>query len=236
MQRFLERTNVRQEAATLGQVRHALRVLEDILAERTNTGTFSPDMLMRLAQVEESIGTIVERNRILVEELRQRLRTMMQLSGKRGAVQTAAFLGEEGAQAAHDMRLLVAVMMADYRISEARLYHAIEHAPGDVERRMSGTCEKAKEYRGIMESLPLLEDVKQHAQACVQEMAWWERHLTARGIVREVDRISTLPLGDSRPPNLDGGAGTSHSYVFWQDQDGRIQVKLLNQGVEKSPR
>lgn len=232
VQRSLERASIRHEAATLGQVRHALRVLDDILEERRSTGTFSPDMLMRLAQVEESIGSVVERNRVLVEELRERLHTLMQSSGKTGAVQTAAFLSEEGRQAAYDMRLLVSVMMADYRVSEARLHYAIEHAPADVERRLEGTRQKSMEYRGVLESLPVLDDVKRHAQACVEEMGWWERSLTARGVVRQVARVGSLPLSDADRHAPDVGTGTHDSYVFWQDQGGQIQVKLLDGGKD----
>lgn len=230
VQRALERVNIRHEATVLGQVRHALRVLDDILEERRNTGTFSADMLMRLAQVEVSIGAVVERNRILVEELRLKLQVIKRSSGKSGAMQTSTFLSEEGAQAGHDMRLLVAVMMADHRVAEARLYHALEHAPADVERRLEGARAKATEYRGIMESLPVLDDLKQHARACVEAMAWWERNLTARSVVREVDRLSSLPSGDVRQNAPDHESVSRESYMFWQGPEGQIQVKLLENG------
>jgi hypothetical protein len=233
MQRLLERASIRQEAATLGSLRHALRVLDDILAERATTGTFSPDMLMRLAQVEEAIGSVVERNLILVEQVRQKLQAIVQLSGKTGAVHAAAFLNEEGAQGAQDMQLLVAVMMADYRVDEARLYYALEHAPADVERRLARIQEKACEYGRAMASLPMLGELQQHARACLEEMGWWERNLTARGIVRDVERAATLPFTAMPPQASAPPSGAPPSYVFWQDADGRVHVKLLRDGGER---
>ncbi|MCK6587253.1 MAG: hypothetical protein L6Q76_06680 [Polyangiaceae bacterium] len=230
MQRSLERESIRQEAATLGNVRHALHVLDDILAERATTGTFSSDMLMRLARVEEVIGSVVERNLILIEGIRQKLQAIVQRSGKDGAVHASAFLNEEGPQAVHDMRLLVAVMMADHRVDEARLYYALEHAPTDVERRLARIREKAVEYSRAINSLPMLGELQQHARACVEEMGWWERNLTSRGVVREVERAAALPLTSAPRQSAAKASETSPSYVFWQDSNGQIHVKLLAEG------
>ncbi|HMY20805.1 MAG TPA: hypothetical protein PKA58_30985, partial [Polyangium sp.] len=104
MQRSLERIAIRHEAEVLGKANQAIRMLEDLLQERQNTGTFSPDILTRLALVEKTIGSIVERNRILVDQLKQRINALRQTSGKIGAAQVSAFASEEWAQAIHDMR------------------------------------------------------------------------------------------------------------------------------------
>lgn len=226
MQRSLERIVLRQEAEVLGKANHALRVLEDILQERRTTGTFSQDMLTRLAHVEETIGSIVERNAILVGVLEQKICKLKGARGKDGLAQVNSFVSEEHEQATHDMRLLIAAMKADCRIAEARIYYALEQAPADVERRLENARTKATEYRNIMASLPLLGELQQHARDCIEELSWWERNVTARGVVKEAQRLASIRPDesiDTQGPR----ASAPQSYAFWKDNDGNVHVKLF---------
>lgn len=230
VQRSLERSSSRQEAATLGELRSALHVLNDILAEQRNTGTFSPDMLTRLALAEKSSRSIVERNKILVDGMQTRIRGVKQASGKSGAVAAATFLAEEAAQGDYDMRLLVATMLVTHRIEQARLLVAIEHSPTDVERRMKQIQQMVMEDRRTLECLPDFGEVKQHAVACVNEMSWFERSITARGVVRDVNGSSPVPPRIGNPDVLSDANETRGQYVFWQEPDGRRRIHILTKG------
>ncbi|MDF5713899.1 MAG: hypothetical protein PUP93_08390 [Rhizonema sp. NSF051] len=67
MMRKIERLEVRQEAEVLGRVLQATKTLEDLLAEYSHTGIFTSLMMQRLAIVEQEVGAVVQRNRILID-------------------------------------------------------------------------------------------------------------------------------------------------------------------------
>lgn len=227
MQRNLETLQARQEAAVLGRVRWAVNTLDDILAERANTGTFTPEMDTRLADVDKTIGPMVERNRVLVDSFRTKAATVHRLGGKTGAVSASALLKEEGPQAVHDMRLLMGLVAADMRVQEARLYRTMECNPKDVQRRLHRVTEKVGEYREALDNLPSVEGLERHAKVCVEEMGWWQRNVFARGVVDEVSQLSKIEFRDVKVPNASAQLPATGSYVFWKDQPGATQVRML---------
>ena len=227
MQRKLETLQARQEAAVLGEVRWAARVLDDILAERANTGTFTPDMDTRLAQIEKTIGSILERNRALVELFRDKSKAVQTVAGKAGAAQATALLQEEGRQVAHDMELLIGVVAADMRVEEARLFGTMERNPKDAERRLDRINKKLTEYRKALDDFPSLEELASHAKASVKDMDWWDRNIVARGLVKEVEKLTELGIRDVRRVESGAEAPAASSYVFWKDHSGVTHIRML---------
>ncbi|MEM4725083.1 MAG: hypothetical protein QXP01_08745 [Candidatus Hadarchaeum sp.] len=229
MHRKLETLNDRMEAEILGEFRWAVKALRDILAERANTGRFTQDMLIRLASVEKSIGSILERNCILVDLFGKKAGEVKKRRRKDGAVRASSLLREEGHLAVHDMELLVGLVAADLQLEEARLHAVMEHNPIDVQRRVSLISQKVGEYRQLMSKLPSVEAIADHAQKCVKEMGWFQRNIFARGVVREVREVAQMGLRDVNihknflrmTNNLVAG------YVFWRDEAGRIQARIL---------
>lgn len=226
-QRSLERLNARGEAEILGQVRHSMRKLDDIRVEHETTGMFTRDMELRLALVERDIGSIMERNAVLVETFRGKTHGVFTLRGKQGAVTAATLLNEEGGQALHDMDLFTALMAADLGIQEMRLRLAMEQAPKDAGRRMENIREKVHEYREVIKSLPSLEGVRSHAEECVDEMGWWQRKVLARSVVKDVKSLQARDIAARAAvlPNPD--KQLQPSYVFWKDKQGVKHVFML---------
>jgi len=227
MQRKLENMQVRQEAEVIGEVRWAVRTLEDILDERANTGTFTQDMLIRLAQVEKSIGCTLGRNRALMDQFHAMAKSVRGVRGKSGAVRGTALLQEEGRQAVRDLELLVGLAAADLRVEEARLYAGMEHSQTDVQRRLKAVTEKVDDYQQMLSHLPSVEGITDHVKRCVDEMGWWQRRVFSRGVVKEVTAVARAGLRDVSVPGLHESSSGAPGYVFWRDDKGVMHVRML---------
>lgn len=230
MQRGLETLQERAEAEILGQVISAIGILDDILEERATTGTFTAEMSGRLAPVEQTIGSLFNRNRTLVERFRLKARTAQRHGGKAGAVRSATLAREQGPQAMHDMELLIALMAGDLRVRRALLLVAIERNPKDTERRVKAVAAKIEEYQELLTNFPSVKQLERHARACVEEMGWWSRNVFSRGVVEHVDSLGELNLADVRPRKLSPAQPTP-SYVLWRDKHGVNQVRILGSGT-----
>ena len=213
MQRKLETIAARSEAGILGEVLNAVRTLDDILAEHANTGTFTRNMETRLALVEQTIGSVLERTRSLVDLFRSKASEVHRLGGKTGAVRTTNLLQEEGGQAVHDMEMLFGLAAADLRVEEARMHHAMEHNPADLQRRLNTVTAKIDNYHDLLRNLPSVESLESHAQACVEEMGWWQRKVFARGV-------------GSRRTLLSGASRRQSAGSIWRELD-RGQLRVL---------
>ncbi len=220
----------RSEVSVLGEVLNAIHTLNDILAERANTGTFTRDMETRLALAEQAIGSILERNRSLVDLFHSKASEVYRLSGKTGASRTTNLLKEEGGQATHDMEMLVALVMADLRIGETRMYHAMERNPADIQRRLDGAKAKVDEHRELLKNLPSVEGLESHAQKCVTEMSLWERNVSARGVRKETAKLASIELSDVEVPIQADESSTMDRYVFWKDEAGDTKIYMLSNG------
>lgn len=234
IQRTLKSLQIREEATILGEIHASLNILEDIFAERMQTGIFTQDMSIRLAQAEKSILTMLERDRILVNFFSEKAKEVKNHKGKRGAHSMAELLNEDGSQAIHDMQCLVGLVAADLKVEQARLLLAIQNNPADVGRRQERIHKKMEDYRQVLTDLPSVEKLKQHAYDCLEAMHWWDRHIFQRSTVDEVGKIGSLGLKDVKPqlatlnPSLDG-------YVFWKDQNGTHVLALPGDDLEVKP-
>ena len=230
MQRTLETIVARNEAGVLGKVINANHTSDDIETERANTGTFTRDMETRLALAEETIGSSFERNHILVDRFHSKTSEVHRLGGKTGAVRATKLLEEEGGQAMYDMKMLVALAAADLRNASLRVYHAMEHNPADTQRRLNKAKAKVDKYRELLENLPSVEGLKSHAKKCVEEMSWWERNVSARGVRKETAKLASLELRDVKVPVQAGESPTMGRYVFWKDEAGDTKIYMLPNG------
>ena len=230
MQRKLETIVARSEAGVLGEILNAVRTLDDILAEHANTGTFTRNMETRLALVEQTIGSILERNRGLVDLFRSKASEVHCLGGKTGAVRATSLLQEEGGQVVHDMEMLFGLAAADLRVEEAQMHHAMEYNPADLQRRLDKVTEKIDNYHDLFRNLPSVESLESHAQACAEAMGWWQRKVFARGAGKEAAGLSSLKLRDAKLPVRSGESLTGGSYVFWKDEAGVTKIHMLPNG------
>ena len=234
LQRRVEQLHLRQDATVLGEVRHALRVLDDIEGEHMTTGVFSDAMLYRLALAEKTIGSTVERNQLLVEVFRAQADRAKRLGSKEGAATTAALLHEQGSQVRHDMELLVAVCNADLRVERALLLHAMDRAPADLPRRLARVAERVEAYREVLEHLPSLSELGDHAARCVEDMGWWRRNVFARSVAKHAGSVGRLDLRDVAVGDVRATDDHAPSYVFWKDDNARLHVRALP-GIRVAP-
>jgi hypothetical protein len=234
LQRRVEQLHLRQDATVLGEVRHALRVLDDIEGEHMTTGVFSDAMLGRLALAERTIGSTVERNQLLVEVFRAQADRAKRLGSTAGAATTAALLHEQGSQVRHDMELLVAVCNADLRVERALLLHAMDRAPADLPRRLARVAERVEAYREVLEHLPSLSELGDHAARCVEDMGWWRRNVFARSVAKHAGSVGRLDLRDVAVGYVRATDDHAPSYVFWKDDNARLHVRALP-GIQVAP-
>lgn len=223
MMRKIERIEVRQEAEILGRVVQATKTLEDLLAEKCNTGIFTSLMMQRLAIVEQEIGAVLERNRILIGRFAEQATASCQHYGKHGAEKVATLLNEEAPTVIHDMQLLVGIITAQSRIHEAYLYYALQENPNDVTRRMEEAQLRNKEFKSIISSFPSISQLRAHAEECMNEMNWFERNIFNRGTQQRVQELANIqdPYALQQNSSLAG----IPSYCFWQDEDG-LNVRI----------
>lgn len=234
IERCLAELHVRQEAAVMGEIHYAISVLDDILHERMNTGVFTSDASNRLALVEKSILSLLERNRLLVERFRNKAKKVKKMHRKRGARSAASLLKSDGPQAIHDMQCLVGLIAADIKLEQALLLLAMQNNPMDVGRRQERLKRKMETHCQIVENLPSVQEIKKHAQACVRAMKWWERLFDFGKTQNEVQGSLNLRLKDISPdfsalkPSLGG-------YVFWQDADGSHAFSMSGDDLVLQP-
>jgi len=230
MQRSIERLLVRQEAAILGEVRSAAAILDDLLAEHRQVGSFSTEMTVRLALVEQTVGSLLQRNRILVEAFRQKAARVTREGGKGGAAAAATLITEEGAQALNDMDLLVGLMRLDLEVERARIRQALEMSPLDVPRRFAALQERVGIYQEVLADRLSIGQIQAHARACVDEMSWWQRKVSARGIVRAVRDANQLQDDDggARALAVEPSLEPRPDLIIWRDESGRNQARLLS--------
>ncbi|KYC34903.1 hypothetical protein WA1_50220 [Scytonema hofmannii PCC 7110] len=218
MMRKIERLEVRQEAEVIGRVLQATKTLEDLLTEYSHTGIFTSLMMQRLAIVEQEVGSVLERNRILIDRFAEQAKASRQNRGKHGAEQIATLLREEGPTVIHDMQLLVGLMGSQSRLHEAYLYYALQENPNDVNRRMEDIEIRNEEFQTVISGFPSITELRSHAERCLEEMNWFEKNLFNRTTKQQVQQLSNIQ--DPFAPQKSSALAVVPSYCFWQDEDG----------------
>ena len=72
--------------------------------------------MTRLAIVEQEIGSVLERNKLIVEYFAERAKAIQNTKKTQGAELSSALLQEEGSTTIHDMQLLSGLISAQSRI------------------------------------------------------------------------------------------------------------------------
>jgi hypothetical protein len=218
MMRKIERLEVRQEAEVLGRVLQATKTLEDLLAEYSHTGIFTSLMMQRLAIVEQEVGAVLHRNKILIDRFAEQAKASRQNRGRRGAEQMTTLLHEEGSTVIHDMQLLVGLISAQSRIHEAYLYYALQESPNDVSRRMENVQLCNEEFQVVISGFPSITELRKYAEQCLEEMNWLEKNIFNRATRQQVQQMGNIQ--DPFASQQNSALAVVPSYCFWQDEDG----------------
>lgn len=227
----LQELHVRQEAAVLGEIHYAVDVLDDVLNGRMSTGMFSDDGISRLALAEKSIRSILNRNKLLVERFRDKAQRVKDRQGKQGARKAAELLKTDGAQAVHDMQCLVGLIGAELKLEQALLLLAMQTNPADVGRRQERIRVRIQSHHEAIENLPSVEEIEDHAQACLRAMTWWERLFDLDQTKDEVKSAQKLNLSDIHLQPNEMQSGLS-GYVFWRDETGTHVFSMTGEDLQ----
>jgi len=215
--RKIERLEIRQEAEVLGRVLQGIHTLEDLLAEYSYTGNFTSLMMQRLAIAEQEVGSVLQRNKILIDRFAEQAKVTRQSRGKQGAEKVATLLHEEGSTVIHDMQLLVGLISAQSRIHQAYLYYALQENPNDVNRRMADTQRRNEEFQTLISGLPSIAELRGYAEQCLQEMNWFEKNIFNRSTQQQVKKLDEIEDPFALQQSFE--SGIAPSYCFWQEQE-----------------
>lgn len=223
MVRQIERLSFRQEAGVLGGVLASLKILDNLIAEYQHVGSFSSASMNRLALAEHEIGSIDERNRILIDRFANQAQKVRESKGCNGVDQTTTLLQEEGETAMHDMSLLTILIAAQSKIDQLLLYNDMAHQPGFAEQRLAMAHERTLEHRSVINGFPSVASLEQHARQCLGEMNWFQRNIFSRSSVDNVRQVSSF--GINHEANV-ASPDLVPNFCIWQDGSG-INAKLV---------
>ncbi|MBK5970469.1 hypothetical protein CCR91_17330 [Thiorhodovibrio winogradskyi] len=221
MTRQMEAIALRQEADALGRVYQSINALDEIIDEYICTGRFSDLARERLSISEHVIGSILERNKIIISHFAERVNGIRNQRGAQGAEQAAALIQEQGGSIIHDMQLLNGLLSAQARVYQAHLSYDLMENTEYVERRLDNIDRRMQEHKAVIDAYPKVSDLQDHAKKCVEEMNWFKRKLFYRSTVKRVQEASTLS-----DPYSGGSSGAEiPSFVFWKEEDD-LKVRM----------
>ena len=227
MVRQIECLSFRQEAGVLGGVLASLKILDDLIAEYQHVGSFSSASMDRLALAEHEIGSIYERNRILIDRFANQAQKVRESKGRNGVDQTTTLLREEGESAMHDMSLLTILIAAQSKINQLLLYNDMAHQPGFAEQRLAMAHERTLEHRSVIAGFPSVASLEQHARQCLGEMNWLQKNIFSRSSVDKVRQVSSF--GISHQANV-ATPDLVPNLCMWQEGSG-INAKLVRSTI-----
>ena len=212
----------------MGRLAMSIKVLDDLLHEYQHTGNLNKLATSRLAEAEKEVGSIYERNKILIDDFISRVNCTLETTGKAGANQAATLLREDGHTAVQDMQVFAALMTARNRVTQLQIYHDLIEQPSYADKRMETAAMRMNEQKQVMEHFDTIESLRSHARQCVSEMSWFQRNIFDRSTVKMVD----LSLSHANPCLASGVAvDVTPGFCFWQDDKGTTQARLVNAGL-----
>ncbi len=226
--RKLELIQVRQEAAEVGRVASAVGIVNQILSEFDHIGRFSQFSLTRLANAESDIGAALERNKVLLNTFTEKLRSIKNRRAAEGAESAAALLEEEGEVFVQDLRLFNSLISAQALVFKAQLLHDISQDPEVVDHRLNSVQKFMAANIDCVASYPNLAELENHAELCVAEMSWFQRHISRRSTVKKVKTISEQ---SERVQTKTADASPVPNVVFWKDGD-KVQCKFIEEDLQ----
>jgi hypothetical protein len=224
--RQIETLGFRQEAEVMGRLAMSINVLDELLHEYGHTGNLNKLATSRLAEAEKEVGSIYERNKILIEDFSCRVDATLDSHGKTGAEQAAAMLNENAHMAVQDMQIFTALIAARNRVTQLQIYHDLIEQPSFADKRLDIASTRIDDHKKIIERCNTVESLQSHARQCINQMNWFQRKLFDRSTVRKVEEVASYAYPrQSSMPVID----VTPSFCFWQDEQGTIQARLAMQ-------
>lgn len=230
LERGIERLIFRNQAKTYGQLAAAISTLEELSKQCYLTGTFSNDMVVRLAIAERDIRSALAEQRLLVQRFQENaLHLVNSTGGKKGAFSCNQVLREESNEFLIDAKLLTGASRASVLVSEAWLRHDLEHNPRHVSVRLRELEKDMETIKDTISPLIVLKELHEHAQECVSEMNWFSRKIFNRSLVKEIDSRDI--------PEESNGEHCVEKEVFptaliWKDNKNETKCLVIDAVIE----
>jgi len=231
LQRGIERLTIRLQAKTYGQLISAVAILEELSKQCAITGTFSPDMTVKLALAERDIRSALAEQRLLVQRFDDISKQILQeAKGKQGAFRCNQLLKEESSEFLMDAKLLTAASRASVLASEAWIRHDLEHNPRHVSMRLRDLESEMDTINNTVSPLGILQELQKHAVDCLSEMNWFSRNIFNRQLNKD---IQSRMLQQNNEPEETPIKAVTPSVVIWKDQNNQTKSVVIDVAVEE---
>lgn len=225
--RFLQR----QEAVFIAEIQSSAKRISQIEEEFSICHCFTPDMMIRLAQLEDKINPIFERYNFLYQAQEiQSQATIEDLKFKQ-----------------NDAYFAIISSILDLRLDALRIKLKLQDNPAFIPRSVEQLTKKTDYYKclwsGIAKNHTLIKEVASDLKEAVDEMSWWNKNMPkflfgnkeekiekerkaasfnshAEALRRDFQREITeaQALGGNLKQNL--ATFKSMNLVYWRDEDG----------------
>ncbi len=230
LQKGIERLTIRLQAKTYGQLISAVAILEELSKQHAITGTFSPDMTVKLALAERDIRSALAEQRLLVQRFDDSSKQILQgAGGKQGASRCNQLLKEESSEFLIDAKLLIAASRASVLTSEVWIRHDLEHNPRHVSIRLRDLKREIETIYNTVSPLEILEKLQEYAVDCLEEMNWFSRNIFNRGLKKDIQSRTLQQQSDCEKTLRSAG---TPSVVIWKDQNNQTKSVVIDVAVE----
>lgn len=231
LQRGIERLTIRLQAKTYGQLIAAVAILEELSKQYAITGTFSPDMTVKLALAERDIRSALAEQRLLVQRFDDISKQIInETRGKTGTFKCNQLLKEESSEFLMDAKLLTAASRASVLASEAWIRHDLEHNPRHLSIRLRDLEREMDTINRTVSPLGILEELQTHAVECLEEMNWFSRNIFNRSLKKDIQLFTAHYKQEPKEDTIDSG---TPSVVIWKDQNNQTKSVVIDVAVEK---
>lgn len=225
LQRTIESIQIRQQANSYGRLKSALLTLEDLEEEHRHIGRFSNDMVMRLSLASQEIQAIYFEYGFMINRFKEKSEEIINRSEKkRGAVAANTLLGEESNSYLFDANIFMMAAKASLISSKAWLTHDLEHVPEYAGYRMADLQQEIATLQEIVSPLTIIEELQEHAENCFNEMKWFNRNITNRGLGRAIHKRSEILETEKNNTAVENEQNSAQSLLIWKDYNGSIKV------------
>jgi hypothetical protein len=233
IQRGISRMMERQEATFIGEALSACQRVEQLEQEFDISNSFTTDMIVRLALLENSVNPVFERHSYLYKSTEPG----QQLSG------------EDWGFKQGDAKMAVALSLLDLRLDVLRVKLAIQENPGFVQTFADGLRAKISRYDELwtdIENAPkAVEGAVTDLRKLTEGMSWWGKkapgwlggqRATRKDREKRAADLNEMKSVDSTMAMIDGARNAAEagkdlqekletvepmSLFYWEDEMGK---------------
>lgn len=147
--------------------------------------------------------------------------------GADGAESASTLLEEEGEVFIQDLRLFNSLVSAQALVFKAQLFHDLSQDPEVVDHRLLSVQKFMAANIDCVASYPDLAELTIHAEQCVAEMSWFQRHISRRSTAKKVRLASSR---STQGPNSVSDSSPLPNLVFWKEGE-KIQCKYVDEDI-----